>query len=124
MLGEVGLQGETLAALEAGERFIRGVSLNVSPQVALVSEGFVAEVAAEWFLPTVQSSVLGQVVFVFESLLAIRAFVWPQVCNSSNLELFRLKHPFLCENRSILPKYHNTIIDVFLDFCRNIMISF
>ena len=46
-----------------------------------MGEPLLAFWALEWFLPTVQSSVLGQVVFVFESLLAIRAFVWPQVCN-------------------------------------------
>ena len=57
MFGEVGLEGETLAALDAGEWLVRGVGLHVSPQVALVSEGFVAEVAAEWFLPSVSSDV-------------------------------------------------------------------
>lgn len=46
---------------------------------AAMGEPLLAFRALEWFLPTVQSSVLGQVVFVFESLLAIRAFVWPQV---------------------------------------------
>ena len=57
VLGEVGLEREALAALEAGERLVRRVSLNVSPQVALVSEGLVTEVTAEWFLSSVSSDV-------------------------------------------------------------------
>ena len=55
---------------------------------AAVGEPLLAFWTLEWFLATVQSPVLRQVVFVFESLLAIRAFVWPQVCNSSLLESF------------------------------------
>ena len=55
---------------------------------AAVGEPLLAFWTLKWFLSTVQSPVLGQVVFVFESLLTIRAFMWPQVCNSSNLELF------------------------------------
>ena len=50
---------------------------------AAVGEPLLAFWTLEWFLSTVQSPVLGQVVFVFESLLTIRAFMWPQVCNSS-----------------------------------------
>ena len=49
---------------------------------AAVGEPLLAFWALERFFPTVQSPVLGQVVFVFESLLTIRAFMWPQVCNA------------------------------------------
>ena len=49
---------------------------------AAVGEPLLAFWTLKWFLSTVQSPVLGQVVFVFESLLTIRAFMWPQVCNA------------------------------------------
>ena len=53
VLGQVGLQGEAFTTFGAGKRFVRGVRLHVRSQVALVSEGFVAEVACEGFLPGV-----------------------------------------------------------------------
>ena len=50
---------------------------------AAVGEPLLAFRALERFLAAVEPSMFGEVVFVFESLLTIRAFVWPQVCNSS-----------------------------------------
>ena len=53
VLGQVGLQGEAFTTFGAGKRFVRGVRLHVRSQVALIGEGFVAEVACEGFLPGV-----------------------------------------------------------------------
>ena len=53
VLGQVGLQSEAFTTFGAGKRFVRGVRLHMCSQVALVSEGFVAEVACEGFLPGV-----------------------------------------------------------------------
>ena len=53
MLGQIGLQGELLAAPLAGERLHLGVGLHVRAQVALVSEGLVALGTGEGLLSCV-----------------------------------------------------------------------
>ena len=57
VFGEVGLESKLLATSGAAEWLDVAVCLHVSPQVALVSEGFVAEMAAEGFLPGVSPDV-------------------------------------------------------------------
>lgn len=55
VLGEVALEGESLAAARTLVRLLARMRLNVRPEVRLVRERFAADVTAERLLPRVRS---------------------------------------------------------------------